>query len=83
MTDVEIAAGVLGPWVGAVLGEQSPTIQGTVVQAVGVRVAGNERQPVREPLRQGRLQAVVVGMGIVGSPVDEAQPGEFREWRRC
>jgi hypothetical protein len=34
---------------------------------------------VRQPLGQGRLQAVVVGIGLVRLPVDKVQIGEVAE----
>ena len=41
-----------------------------------VSVTSGERKPVRIPLGQGRLQAVVVGTGLVRDPVDKLQVGE-------
>src|SRR5216683_7756508 len=41
-----------------------------------ISVAGGETKPVRQPLGQGRLQAVVVGIGLVRLPVDKVQIGE-------
>src|SRR2546425_9595184 len=76
MPDVEVAAGVLPFWMQAVLRGVSETIQGTVVEAMTVSVTGGEIQPVRKPLGQGRLQAVVVGSGIVCCEVDKLQIGE-------
>src|SRR2546425_12302905 len=73
MPDVEVAAGVLPFWMQAVLRGVSETIQGTVVEAMTVRVTGGEIQPVRKPLGQGRLQAVVVGTGKVCHAVDVLQ----------
>src|SRR5260370_34041402 len=75
--DTEGAAAVLPLWIGAVLREVSGSIQGTVVEAMTVRVAGSERQPVRSPLGQGGLQAVVVGTAIVRDLVDKIQPWEL------
>ena len=71
MPDVEVGAGVLRAWIPAVLREASATIQGTVVEAMTVSVTGGEIQPARQPLGQGRLQAVVVGTGIVCCEVDK------------
>src|SRR2546426_2551964 len=61
----------------AVLRSERKTIQGTVVQAMAVGVAGLEGNPARKPLGQGRLQAIVVGTRIVLRLVDELQIGEF------
>src|SRR5437588_3662840 len=61
----------------AVLRGARKTIQGTVVQAMAVGVAGLEGNPPRKPLGQGRLQAVVVGTRIVLRLVDELQVREF------
>ena len=77
MPDVGVAAGILQLRMPAVLRSERKTIQGTVVQAVAVGVAGLEGNPARKPLGQGRLQAVVVGMRKVLRLVDEAQVGEF------
>ena len=41
--DVEVAVAVLQPWIQAVLRQVSETIQGTVVEAMTVRVTGGER----------------------------------------
>ena len=67
MPDVEVARSVFRPGVQAVLRKVSEAAQRTVVQAVTISVASSERDPVGEPLGQGRLQAVVVGTGIVDS----------------
>jgi len=77
--DVEVAAGVLQVRTGAVLRSESVKIQGTAVEAMTVGVAGGEVQTVRYPLGQGRLQAVVVGMGEVIYEVNILQIGEFGE----
>src|SRR5579863_5610545 len=75
--DVEVAAGVLGRRIIGVLREGSETAYGTVVQAMTVSVTGGEIQPVRQPLGQGGLQAVEVGISVVRLPVDKLQIGEF------
>src|SRR2546422_10748237 len=61
----------------AVLRSERKTIQGTVVQAMAVGVAGLEGNPARKPLGQGRLQAVVVGTRKVLRLVDELQIREL------
>src|SRR5437870_5903640 len=61
----------------AVLRSSRKTIQGTVVQAMAVGVAGLESNSAGKPLGQGRLQAVVVGTRIVLRLVDKRQVGEF------
>ncbi len=76
LPDVEVGAAVLPLWMRAVLREVSGTIQGGVVEAMSVRVTGGERKPVRNPLGQGRLQAVVIGTGIVRNLVDKVQVWE-------
>src|ERR1700694_4278104 len=78
MADIEVAAAVLTLWMVAILRELSGTMQGAVVEAMTVSVTGGERQPVRSPLGQGRLQAVVVGTGIVRHVVDNLQVWEAR-----
>ena len=42
-----------------------------------VGVTGGEIQPVRSPLGQGRLQAVVVRMGMIRLIVNDLQVGEL------
>src|SRR5260370_27685074 len=61
----------------AVLRSERKTIQGTVVQAMAVSVAGLESNSAGKPLGQCRLQAVVVGTRKVLRLVDEVQVGEF------
>src|SRR5712691_8671491 len=61
----------------AVLRSSRKTIQGTVVQAMAVGVAGLESNSTGNPLGQGRLQAVVVGTRIVLGLLDELQIGAF------
>src|SRR5437588_9035811 len=77
MPHVVIAAGVFRGGVQAVLREVPETAEGTVVQAMTVSVIGGEVKPVRKPLGQGGLQAVVVGSAIVHRPVDILQIGEL------
>ena len=77
MPDIEIAVAVLRPRIQAALRKQSEPIEGTIVEAVAECVTGSERQPLGKPLGQGRLQAVVVGMGIVSRLVDKVQVGEL------
>src|SRR2546427_6109510 len=77
MPDVGVAAGVLQLWMPAVLRKSRKTIQGTVVQAMAVGVAGFERDPAGKPLGQRGLQAVVVGTRIVLRLVDVRQEGKF------
>src|SRR6202790_5475534 len=77
--NVEVAAGVLPLLMRAVLWRESLKIQGTVVEAMTVGVTNGEIQPVRQPLCQGRLQAVVVRMGGILLFVNYLQIGEFGE----
>src|SRR5579863_8969335 len=74
--DVEVAAGVLVAWITGVLREEPVTIPGVVVEAMSVGVTAGEIKPVRNPLSQGRLQAVVVGNGIIRHLIDVPQVGE-------
>jgi hypothetical protein len=77
MPDVEVAVAVLRARIQAVLRKQSETIQGTVVEAMTVRVTDRETQPVRQPLGKGGLQAVVIGTANVVCIVDVLQVGEL------
>ena len=61
----------------AVLRSERKTIQGTVVQAMAVGVAGLESDSAGKPLGQGRLQAVVVGTRKVLRLVDEVKVREL------
>ena len=79
--DIEVGVAVLRSGIGAVLGNQPETIQGTVVEAMSERVPGDERYPVRQPLGQCYLQAVVVGTDIVRLFVDVTEIRKFREIR--
>ena len=63
----------------AVLWCLSLEIQGTVVEAMTVGVTSGEIQPVRNPLGQGRLQAVVVRMGSIRLFVNYLEIGEIAE----
>src|ERR1700676_3498733 len=53
----------------------------TGVEGVGVGVAGQERKPMRGPLSKGHLQAVVVGLILVGHAIDLSYIREFTEER--
>src|SRR5262249_4369591 len=60
--------------------------QRTSVEAMTVCITGEERNPMRKPLGQGRLKAVVVGIGAVRSLVDKVQVrklGGVRTDARC
>src|SRR6266446_6432704 len=61
----------------AVLRSERKTIQGTILQAMAVGVAGLESNSAGKPLGQGRLQAVVVGTRKVLRLVDERQIREL------
>ena len=75
--DVEVAGGVFPIRIPAVLRLPAETIQGTIVQAMTVGITRGEIKPVGKPLSQGRLQAVVVGPGIVLYMVDILKVGEL------
>ena len=79
--NVEVAAAVLPLWMRAVLWSLSLEIQGTVVEAMTVGVTSGEIQPVKIPLGQGRLQAVVVRMGGIRLFVNYLEIGEFGKER--
>src|SRR5260370_6335 len=75
--DVEVAVGVLCLYVIAVLRQRSETVQGTFVQRMAVSVTGGEREAVSDALGEGGLQAVVVGIAVVGRVVDIPESGEL------
>src|SRR4029077_19916872 len=75
--DVEVAAGVLRASILGILWGDRLEVQGTVVEAMTVRVTCGEFQPVRSPLGQRRLQAVVVGTVEVIYEVNDSQVGKF------
>jgi hypothetical protein len=54
-------------------------ILGTGVKAMTVRVTGREFQPVRQPLGQRRLQAVVIRTGFIIYEVNNPQEREVAE----
>ena len=72
---VEITVAVLQIRTRAVLREPVETAQGTVVEAMTVRVTGCKVQTVRSALGKGCLQAIVGGMAKVRILVDNVQIG--------
>ena len=77
MPHVEVAVGILGRGIGAVLQIGPETIQRAVVQAMTVGIAGGEIQPVRNSLSYSGLQAIVVRTGKIFREVNVPQKGEF------
>lgn len=58
---IEVTARIFKGRIPAVLGKELADIVGIIVEGVRIRVGGQEREPVRCPLLQCRLQAVVIG----------------------
>ena len=69
--DIEVAGGVFRRRIQAVLRLPGETVQRTVVEAMPVGIPNGEVETVGEPLGQGCLQAVVVGVGVVLHVIDE------------